>query len=219
MRTAFRAHLAALDAEVLDLCQRVGQAIRSASQAALDGDLALAEATLSAVATIDLDAREIADSTVHLVARQQPVAQDLRALMGAQRVVTSLRRMAQLAGRVAKAARRGYPEPVVAREVVGVVSDMSGQADAITARLYRALMTHDAGAAGVLLGMSRQMTELHQEMLTIVSSAAWPYPAQTAVQVCMLSRDFERFAEHGVDVGWVIGYVATGVPRQHDICG
>lgn len=216
MRTAFRAHLAALDADLVDLCTRVSQAMHDASQAAMAGDLALAESTLTEVAAIDTDARHVAESTVHLVARQQPVAHDLRALIGAAQMATSLRRMAQLTGSVAKAARRGYPQPVVPQEVTGVIADMAGQSEAITARLLSALRNHDAGVAGVLLSMDRHMDELHHEMLTIVSSPAWPYPAQTAVAVCMLSRDYQRFADHAVDVGWAIGYVVTGIPGQHD---
>lgn len=219
MRTAFTAHLAALDAELVDLCAHVAVVTRRASVAALTGDLAQAESALSEVADIESAARRVADSTVQLVARQQPVAHDLRALLGAQRVAGSLRRMAQLAGNIAKAARRGYPQHVVPTEVQGVVEDMAGLADAMALRVHRALQTHDAGAAGVLLGMDRQMDALHQEMLTIVSSNAWTYPAQTAVQVCMLSRDFERFADHAVDIGWAVGYVATGIPTQQDAWG
>lgn len=219
MRIAFTAHLSALDAGLVDLCGQVAVVTRQASIAALTGDLAQAEAALSEVTEITATARGVADSTVHLMARQQPVAHDLRALLGAQRVAASLRRMAQLAGNIAKAARRGYPQPVVPPEVQGVVEDMADLADTMALRVHRTVKTQDAGAAGVLLGLSRHMHDLYQEMLTIVASSAWPYSAQTAVQVCMLSRDYERFAEHAVEIGWAVGYIATGIPNQHDTWG
>lgn len=219
MRTAFTAHLSALDADLVHLCAQVATVTRQASTAALTGDLARAESALSEVAEITAAARGVVDSTVHLMARQQPVAHDLRALLGAQRVAASLRRMAQLIGNVAKAARRDYPQPVVPAEVQGVVQDMADLADTMALRVHRAVKTQDAGATGLLLGLGRHMHGLHQEMLAIVASSAWPYPARTAVQVCMLSRDYERFADHAVEIGWAVGYIATGIPNQHDTWG
>lgn len=214
MRTAFTAHLSALDAGLADLCAHVAVVTRQASIAALASDLTQAESALSEVADIEATADAVAHHAVQLIARQQPVAHDLRALLGAQRVAASLRRMAQLAGSIAKAARRGYPTPLVPAEVQGVVEDMADLADTMALRVHRTLQTHDSGAAGVFLGLSRHMHDLNQEMLTIVASSAWPYPAQTAVQVCMLSRDYERFADHAVDIGWAVGFVATGLPAQ-----
>lgn len=216
MRTAFTAHLAALDAQLVDLCAHVATVTQAASVAALTGDLAMAESALSQVADIEANALRVADSTVQLVARQQPVAHDLRALLGAQQVAAALRRMAQLGGRIAKAARRDYPEPVVPAEVRGVVQDMSALADSMVMRVHRALANHDAGVAGVLLGQDSQMDALYEEMLAIVSSSAWPYPARTAIAVGMLSRDFERYANHAVEIGFAVGYVATGIPAQID---
>lgn len=217
MRIAFTARLAAVETGLVDLCAHVAVVTRRASVAVLTGDLAQAESALSEVADIALTARQLADSTVQLMARQQPVAHDLRALLGAQRVAASLHRMAQLAGNIAKAARRGYPQTLAPTEVLGVVEDMADLADTMVLRAHRAVQAQDAGAAGVLLGLNRQMHDLHQEMLTIVASNAWPYSAQTAVQVCMLSRDYERFADHSLDIGLAVGFIATGIPAQHEV--
>ncbi len=212
MRTAFRARLAALDSTLVEVSQRVRHAVSAATAAALAGDLAGSEAVISDVGDIEDAARAAADDAVRLMAQQQPVAQDLRALLTAGRIAASLQRMARLAGHIATCARRAYPGTVAPAEVGGVLADMGGVADRMLGRVTDALARRDPGAAAELVALDREMDRLHQEMLAIVRSRAWPFAVDTAVDLTLLSRDYERIADHAVDVAGAVVDVVTAVP-------
>lgn len=212
MRTAFRARLAALDSALVGISERVRHAVATATSAALSADLAGAEGVISEVVDLEQSARDLAEESVHLMAQQQPVAQDLRVLLTAGRIAGSLQRMARLAGHIATSARRAYPEPVVPPEVAGVLADMGEVADRMIGQVGAALARRDPGTRTDLVALDREMDRLHQEMLAIVRSPAWPFPVDTAVDVTLLSRDYERLADHAVDIGAAVVYVVTGVP-------
>ncbi len=210
MRSVFHARLAALDQNMASLCEQVGRALRQAVEAALTADLRLAEAVMSEGIDIDYGARQVTVDAAHLTAQQQPVAHDLRVLLAAQQQAVSLRRMAGLATNIAKATRRRYPRPLIPREVRDVVVDMAELGQSLTDRLQRALADADLASAHVVRASGRHMGSLHSEMLAIVSSTAWPHDVTTAVDVCMLSRDLQRFADHAQAISEEVVYVATG---------
>ncbi len=210
MRSVFHARLAALDQNLASLCEQVGHALRRATEAAFTADLRLAEEVISEARDIDDEARQVTIDAAYLTAQQQPVAHDLRVLLAAQHQAVSLRRMTGLASNIAKATRRRYPRPLIPREVRDVVVDMAELAHSLTERLQRALGQADLASAHVVRAAGRQMGSLHVEMLAIVGSSAWPHDVTTAVDVCMLSRDLQRFAEHAQTIAEEVVYVATG---------
>lgn len=210
MRSVFHARLAALDQDLASLCERVGRALQQAVEAALAADLRLAESVISEGRDIDDEARRVMMVAAHLTAQQQPVAHDLRVLLAAGQHAVSLRRMTALSTNIAKATRRRYPRPLIPREVRDVVVDMAQLGQLLTARLQRAVVGADLAAAHVVAASGRQMSALNTEMLAIVGSPAWPHDVATAVDVCMLSRDLQRFADHARMMAEDVVYVATG---------
>jgi phosphate transport system protein len=212
VRTVFRARLAALDSALVEISGQVRRAVSAATNAALTADLPAAEAVISEVSGIEERASDLAEEAVHLVAQQQPVAKDLRALLAVGRVAGSLQRIARLAAQVAAAARRAYPDRLAPDEVSGVLADMGALADRMLAAAGEALAADDVSAADRLQEMDRDMDRLHQEMLTIVRSRAWGHPVNAAVALTLVSRDYERIADHAVEVAAAVVYVVTAVP-------
>lgn len=212
MRTVFRAGLAALDAELIDLSRFVTQTMHRATSSVLETDLTMAESVISELVDLEDRTRVIAERAAHIVAQQQPVAQDLRSLLAAQRVATCLLRMARQVGDVAKTTRRRYPRMAAAPEVRGVVTDLGELAQRIGGRVTAALAGHDVSAGSDLVAMDRMVGRLHGEMLAIVGSSAWPYDVATAVDLTLLSRSYTAFADYAVEVGAAVVYVETGVP-------
>jgi phosphate transport system protein len=198
-----------LDHTVVDLCSQVRRATQDASNAALREDLALAEAVIGSVADIQESARSIRCQAEGLVARQQPVAQDLRQLLTAQRHAAHLEGMGVLAGRMAKLTRRRYPRTVVPHEVRGVVADMAGLTDRLMRMLGEALSAGKVSYPGVLVEIHNQVNHLNEEMQAIVRSPAWPHDVAAAIDMSMLSRDFQRLAEHSLEIAAGVDYVAT----------
>lgn len=212
MRTVFHARMAAIDDELVDMTRRVGSAMNRATQSLLDADLALAESVISADSRLDAVAAQVEEEAFSLVAQQQPVAQDLRALLAALRISSSLERMGDLAVHVAKAARLRYPMPAVPMELRGVVVDMGAVAQRIVEDTGVALAHRDVVTAGQLRAIDREMDRLHREMFHIVLSPAWTYGIEAAVDATLISRYYERFADHAVTIGKRVIHVVTGEP-------
>lgn len=213
MRTVFHARMAAIDDELVDMTRRVGSAMNRATQSLLDADLALAESVISADSRLDAVAAQVEEEAFSLVAQQQPVAQDLRALLAALRISSSLERMGDLAVHVAKAARLRYPMPAVPMELRGVVVDMGAVAQRIVEDTGVALAHRDVVTAGQLRAIDREMDRLHREMFHIVLSPAWTYGVEAAVDATLISRYYERFADHAVTIGKRVIHVVTGEPH------
>ena len=212
MRTAFHARLDAIDAQLVDMTGRVGVAMGRATESLLGPDLNLAESVISADNALDDLTTRIEDEAVTLVAQQQPVAQDLRALLAALRISGSLERMGDLAVHVAKAARLRYPMAAVPAELGGVIVDMGSVAQRMVEQTAGAIENRDVAAAAQLRAMDREMDRLHREMFSIVLSPAWSYGTESAVDVTLLSRYYERFADHAVTIGKRVIHVVTGEP-------
>ena len=81
-----------------------------------------------------------------------------------------------------------------------------------------ALTRRDVVSAEQLREMDREMNRLHREMFTIVLSPAWSHGIEAAVDVTLVSRYYERFADHAVTIGKRVVHVVTGQPyaRRHD---
>ncbi len=219
MRTAFHARLAAIDDQVLDMSRLVRHAMRSATSALLDTDLALAESVIEHDSDIDDLAHAVEEGTFQLLAQQQPVAQDLRFLLASLHNAATLARMGDLATHIAKTTRMRYPMEVVPKELRGLVVDMGAVASRMIANTAVALTRRDTSAARSLRDMDREMDRLYRELFIIVLSPAWEYGVQAAVDITLLGRYYERFADHAVTIGDRLVHVATGiqdppVPRQ-----
>lgn len=212
MRAAYHARLDAIDDQLVDMTRRVGTAMNRATQSLLDTDLALAESVIAADATIDAIASQIEEEAFELVAQQQPVASELRALLAALRISASLERMGDLAVHVAKAARLRYPMQAVPSELQGVVVDMGAVAQRMVTQTGAALTQRDIVSAQALRAIDDDMDRLHREMFSIVLSPAWPYGIEAAIDVTLLSRYYERFADHAVTIGKRVIHVITGEP-------
>lgn len=212
MRTVFHAQLSAIDDELVDMTMRVGSAMNRATQSLLAADLALAESVIAADSDLDELAARIEEEALALVAQQQPVAQDLRALLAALRISGSLERMGDLAVHVAKAARMRYPIPAVPMELRGVVVDRGAVAQRMVEDTGVAIAHRDVVTARQLRAMDREMDRLHREMFSIVLAPAWPYGVEAAIDVTLISRYYERFADHAVTIGKRVIHVVTGEP-------
>ena len=212
MRTVLSARIAALDSALAGISEQVRQIVATATRAALTADLQGAETVISEVVDVAALCRQVAEDAVGLMAGQHPMARDLRLLLTAGRIADSLRRTAALAGRMAKTVRSAYPGTAVPPEAAGVVADMGTVADTMLARVGVALAGGDPVTAEEVQVLQARMDRLHGEMLTIVRSGAWPHAVGSAVDLTLLSRDFERIGAHAVDVATAATYVASGLP-------
>ena len=131
-RKSFHESLDELRTDVIRLAALTTEAIAAGTQALLDGDLNAAEDAIEADDEIDELTHTIEDRTFLLLARQQPLATDLRFLVTVMRVAHELERSADLMVNVAKTTRRLYPHQLDPK-IRGIIARMGTQASNQTA--------------------------------------------------------------------------------------
>ncbi|MGN6090668.1 MAG: phosphate signaling complex protein PhoU [Actinomycetes bacterium] len=210
MRDQYHEQLQTVTADLVEMTRLAGSAMTRAATALLDADLELAETVIAADEHID-DLREHLDQRVcDLMARQQPVAGDLRALVAALRMSADLERMGDLARHVARTARMRHPQSVIPPELRATVLEMSQVAERIVTKAGSVIASHDVTAAHELERDDDDMDRLHSELLRTLLDDSFAFGVETAVDVALVGRYYERFADHAVSVARRVVYLVTG---------
>src|ERR687889_753670 len=188
----------------------VGSAMSRATTALLDADLQLAEGVISADDAVDARYREIEAKAFDLLARQQPVASDLRVLVTSLRMVADLERMGDNAVHVAKIARRRYPSSAVPPTLRATVLQMGHAAEEIVAKAGSVIAGRDLVLAAELEKDDDVMDELHRALFTAILDDRWDQGVEAAIDITLVGRHYERFADHAVSVARRVVYLVTG---------
>jgi phosphate transport system protein len=212
VRTAFHEQLDALTRSIGDMCGLAGTAMQHATQALLDADIVLAEIVISDHQNLVIEAAEAESDAVTLLALQAPVATDLRAVVSSLRNVADVDRMGALGLHVAKTARRRHPSHAIPDDVKAYCAEMGRIAVNIGHDAKDVVLSGNPDKAAQLADDDDAMDELHRQLFTIVLDRQWPHPVATAVDVTLLSRYYERFADHAVTVGRRVIFQTTGSP-------
>jgi len=218
MRTAYHEQLAALNDQLGDMCGLAGVAMERATQALLQADLVLAEQVISdhdQIAGLSARAEEAA---FVLLALQAPVAGDLRAIVSSIQIVADVDRMGALALHVAKIARRRHPQHTLPEEVNGYFAEMGRVAVELGSSAQEVLLTRDPDKAARIREEDDAMDDLHRHLFSVLMDREWKHGVTAAVDVTLLSRFYERFADHAVEVARRVIFQVTGkLPDDEDI--
>ncbi|MGZ4518298.1 MAG: phosphate signaling complex protein PhoU [Mycobacteriaceae bacterium] len=210
MRVAYTEQLSDLAGELAAMCGLAELAMQRATQSLLEADLPLAEQVISDDDHIDELAVACEDKAFALLALQAPVAGDLRTVVSAIHIVADIDRMGELALHVAKIARRRHPERVLPDEVRGYFIDMGHFAVSLAASAREVLVTRDLDRAALIEDEDDAMDDLHKHLFTVIMDREWPHGVATAVDVTLLGRFYERFADHAVEVARQVIFLVTG---------
>ena len=208
MRNAFHEDLDSISEQLVDMAQLAGSALARATTALLDADVHLAESVIAADADLDLRREQLETLAVDLLARQQPVATDLRIVVTALRMSSDLERMGDLARHIAKIARLRFPVSAVPGSLQGHLLEMSQVAERIVAKAGSVIASNDVRAAVELEQDDDAMDELHRQLFTVLMRT--DLPTETVVDLTLLGRYYERFADHAVSLARRVVYLVTG---------
>jgi phosphate transport system protein len=210
MRDAYQEQLTALGDALADMCLQTAGAMEYATRALLEADLQLAEQVIADDVRID-DLRSAAEEKAFgLLALQAPVATDLRVVISAIHGAGDIERMGDLAVHVAQAARRRHPNAVLPAEVAPYFAEMGRVGVALARKAGEVIRTRDLAAAAQLESDDDAMDDLHRHMFTVLMGRDWDHGVAPAVDVTLLARFYERYADHAVAVARRIVYVVTG---------
>ena len=210
MRQVFHQSLQDVQVGLAEIADLVTIAIDKATRAFGTSDVALAEEVIADDRHIDERAVALDELAIEILARQQPVARDLRIVVSALRMSASLERMGDMAEHIAQLARYRFPERAVPKGLKSTFAQM-GELDVDIARkLAELLRTQDVSLAEEIRNDDDAIDELHVGVFEKVLGDNWKGEATATVDATLASRYHERFGDHAVSVSKKVAYLATG---------
>jgi phosphate transport system protein len=210
VRDQYHEDLDAITTSLVEITRLAGSAINHATQALLDADLTAAEGVITGDAAIDDLYAQIEGDAFDLLARQQPVASDLRVVIASLRMVADVERMGDLALHIAKVARRRYPASAIPPELQATVLEMGQVAQRICAKCSSVIAGRDLTMAAELERDDDVMDGLHRRLFSTLLDDAWDGGIETAIDVTLCGRYYERFCDHAVSVARRVVFLVTG---------
>jgi phosphate transport system protein len=219
MRTVYHEQLSALSKQMGEMCGRAGVAMERATEALLQADLDLAEQVITDHEQIVAMGATAEESAVSLLALQQPVARELRAIVSSLQIAADIERMGALALHVAKIARRRHPEHALPDEVRDYFAEMGRVAVDLGNSAQEALTSRDSVKAARIREEDDAMDNLHEHLFTVLMDHdGWQHGVTAAVDVALLGRFYERFADHAVEIGRRVVFQVTGtLPPEQEV--
>lgn len=210
VREVFQQELHEVQDRLVEIAGLVAVSIENATRAFNDSNVSLAEMVISDDEKIDTAALELDELSINIMARQQPVARDLRIVVSALRISASLERMGDMAEHIAQLARYRFPDKVVPKSLRSTFAELGALDVAIAKKLVELLKTEDNKIAEEIRNDDDRIDALHLSVFDKVLSESWKGATVDTVDATLASRYHERFADHAVSIAKKVQYLATG---------
>jgi phosphate transport system protein len=210
MREVFQQELREVQDRLVEIAELVAVSIENATRAFNESNVALAETVIADDDRIDAAAVELDELAITILARQQPVARDLRIVVSALRISASLERMGDMAEHIAQLARYRFPDKVVPKSLRGTFAELGSLDVDIAQKLVELLRTEDVNLAEEIRNDDDRIDALHLSVFDKVLGETWKGGAVDTVDATLASRYHERFADHAVSIAKKVKYLATG---------
>lgn len=211
MRDDFHQQLDTLRDDLARMCTLAGTALRHATAALLDGDQEAAGLVFDDVERLRLLQGTVERRTVVILARQAPVAGDLRTVVSAIRIAADADRMGGLAALVARMAVARHPGRVLPDDLTDTFGRMADMAIESADRCVDAVRTGHLDLAGDIRERDDAVEEMHADLHRRVVGASWPHGCAVASDVVLLGRFYGRFADHAAEIARRVRFQAAGV--------
>jgi phosphate transport system protein len=210
MREQFQEELDGVGTTLVEMAGLVKIAMENATTALLTADLSLAEKVIADDLIIDEMQHELDARTINLIARQSPVATDLRTLVTSLRMSADLERMGDLAHHIAKSARMRYPATAVPPELSLTIEEMGRVCVKIIEKVALVLKNRDTERALEVEKDDDEIDSLHRRIIQTLLDPSWKHGVETAIDMTLLGRYYERCADHAVSISRRLYFLVTG---------
>jgi phosphate transport system protein len=210
MREVFQQELREVQERLVEIADLVAESIDKATRAFNVSDVSLAEEVIADDDRIDQAAVELDELAITILARQQPVARDLRIVVSALRISASLERMGDMSTHISQLARYRFPDKVVPKTLRPTFAEMGRLDVEIARKLVQLLRTEDVAIAEDIRNEDDKIDALHLSVFDKVLGEKWKGEAVDTVDATLASRYHERFADHAVSISKKVQYLATG---------
>ncbi len=216
IRLEFHTELAAIRGDIARLGAMVCETIPQGTEALLTNDLGEAKAVIEGDDPIDALTLTTEERCYRLLALQQPMARDLRAIVTAIRLTSEIERSGDLMVNVAKASRRLYRTDFDPR-LRGLIARMAAEAARLFQLALDSYVDGDANTASALDDMDDALDMLHQQFIKAIfeSHETKNLDLESGVQLALVGRYYERIGDHAVNIGERVQYMVTGWLPEH----
>jgi len=200
VRTAYHDRLDTMVEQLGHMTRMVASAMSKSNNALLDADLEVAERVIAADQQIDSVREELDNEVLSILALESPVAGELRLVVAVLRISATLERMGDLAVHIAKVARMRYPESAVPAELRGTILEMGQIAELVVQKAGSGLVARDGSLLDEIERDDDRMDALHRKLFTLLLDDDWDHGIEAAIDITLISRYYERFADHAVSL-------------------
>ena len=210
MREVFQTELHEVQHRLQEMAGDATRIMELASKSFIRSDVTLADQALASADLMASKALALDELVIRIMARQSPVARDLRILVSALRISASLERMAALAGHIAQIARFRFPGSAVPESLRATFVEMGALDVELGRKVELLLKDPNVDFAKLIQAEDQRVDELHRSVFDTVLSDDWKENAVFTVDVTLASRYHERFADHAVSISKKVIYLSTG---------
>lgn len=216
MREVFQQELRDVQNRLIGIASLVAVSIENATRAFNESNVLLADRVIADDDEIDAATRELDELAINILARQQPVARDLRIIVSALRISASLERMGDMAEHISQLSRYRFPGHAVPKSLRETFAELGLLDVAIAKKLVELLTSEDVRLAEEIRHDDDKIDALHLSVFDQVLGENWKRAAVDTVDATLASRYYERFADHAVSIAKKVQYLATGdwVPAE-----
>lgn len=216
LRKAFHEELEEIQHGIVRMAGRVSEVIVRGTEAFLEGDLTEAQRIIEEDDILDAMSIELEERCYQVLALQQPMASDLRAVTTALWLNSEIERSGDLMSNICKAARRIYGTPIDPR-VRGLLVQMSEEAGRLFRLAVDSYVEGDTGLAAALDDIDDRLDELNSRTVRVIleGHTEREMELQPAVQLALVCRYFERIGDHAVNMGERVVYMIDGWMPEH----
>ncbi len=215
MRASFHEELSALEAAIQEEGALVLRALRSALNALARGDDELADEVIGFDDEVDERYLKIEEGVQSLLARQTPVAVDLRLVLAVLRVNLHLERMADYSVTVAKLTKLMGDLHVTDDKILASLEDMGQRAEQMIRVAMDAFADRDLEKARSLNELDELIDRANRRAVDdVLLLGDSPEEREYGLRMLVVSRCVERIGDHAVDIGEQVVYLVTGELRE-----
>ena len=215
MRVSFTEELSQLEAALQEEGDLVLRALRSSLNALARGDEELADEVISFDDEVDRRYIAIEEGVQSLLARQTPVAVDLRLVLAILRVNLHLERMADYCVTVAKLTKLMGDLNVSDERIAQSIEDMGQRAEQMIRVALDSFASRDADKALTLVELDELIDRANRNATEdVLSLGDSPEEREYGLRMLVVSRCVERIGDHAVDIGEQVAYLVTGEFRE-----
>lgn len=210
MRVIFNEEMKAVAKDLERMVELVAKAMNDSGNALVKADIDLAQEVIDQDIKLDALEDRVIDQCLTLLARQNPVATDLREVVATMRLATTFERMGDLTSHVAQITRRTWPDSAIPEEAKDTVTSMIDFLQVLSGRLTDMLSKHDVEIANAIIDSDDTLDKLHEKIFSTVESDSWHGTRKQLIDLVLLSRFIERIGDHCVAAARQVVFIVSG---------